>query len=109
MADTIRTFELGAAAERLASVLTARGKFRPDGALAYDPGSDAAYLKLLGGEHGRSADQRTLNIAGRGEIVLDFDLEEHLVGVEVPGRKPTPALTCRTQRAHERARFLHPA
>jgi uncharacterized protein YuzE len=53
----------------------------------YDPESDAAYLKLLEGEQGRSADQRTLNIAGRGEIVLDFNLEGHLVGVEVLGAR----------------------
>jgi uncharacterized protein YuzE len=54
---------------------------------AYDPDSDAAYLNLLDGEHGRSSEQRTVTIARRGEIVLDFNLEGHLVGVEVIGAR----------------------
>ena len=54
---------------------------------AYDPDSDAAYLRILDGEHGRSSQQKSVTVAERGEIVLDFNLEGHLVGVEVLGAR----------------------
>jgi uncharacterized protein YuzE len=53
----------------------------------FDPRVDAAYLKLLDGVAGRSSDQRTIAVADLGEIVLDFNLEGHLVGIEVIGAR----------------------
>jgi uncharacterized protein YuzE len=53
----------------------------------FDAKTDAAYLKLIDGDAGRSSDQRTLPVPDRGEIVLDFNLEGHLVGIEVIGAR----------------------
>ena len=53
----------------------------------FDAQADAAYLKLLDGVTGRSSDQRSIAVPDRGEIVLDFNLEGHLVGIEVIGAR----------------------
>jgi hypothetical protein len=36
---------------------------------------------------GRSSDTRTVDIPDRGQIVFDFNLEGHLVGIEVLGAR----------------------
>jgi uncharacterized protein YuzE len=54
---------------------------------ASDAQADAAYLKRLDGVPGGSSDQRSIAVADRGEIVPDFNLEGHLVGIEVIGAR----------------------
>jgi uncharacterized protein YuzE len=53
----------------------------------FDPETDAANLKLIDGGVGRSADTRVVDIPDRGQIVLDFNLEGHLVSIEVLGAR----------------------
>lgn len=56
--------------------------------IRYDPEADAAYIPVgLEPAAGESADQ-VVGLAspqGRGEIILDFDKDGHLIGVEVLG------------------------
>ncbi|AGL15227.1 DUF2283 domain-containing protein [Actinoplanes sp. N902-109] len=51
--------------------------------MTLDPAADAAYVELAGAEH-RSVENITVDRPD-GMIVLDFDADGHLLGVELLG------------------------
>ena len=62
----------------------------------YDPDADAAYLQLA--EHigqGAAVRQEIVGIDGLGEVVLDFDSSNRLLGVEVIGAALLPDVLLR--------------
>ncbi len=47
-----------------------------------DPDADAAHLHLTDVPAGTAVAQHVVGVAGRGDVVLDFDREGRLLGVE---------------------------
>jgi uncharacterized protein YuzE len=50
-----------------------------------DPDADAGYVYLSEIPDGAAVTQRVVGVAGRGEVVLDFDEDGRLLGVELVG------------------------
>jgi uncharacterized protein YuzE len=49
----------------------------------YDLGGDAAYIYLRAIEPGGAVHQEIVGGAGKGNVILDFDREGRLIGIEV--------------------------
>lgn len=58
--------------------------------ITYDADADAAYIAVVDDVPAGAATQQVHSIAtpgGRGEVVLDFDAHDRLLGVEVLGAR----------------------
>lgn len=51
--------------------------------VTYDEDADAAYVSLVSVAEGEAVRQRAVPVPGRGEIVLDFDSNDQLLGIEI--------------------------
>ena len=51
----------------------------------FDDEANAAYLELDVGAEGSAVENVVVERSGRGDIVLDFDGDGHLLGVEIIG------------------------
>jgi uncharacterized protein YuzE len=52
----------------------------------FDPAADAAYFYLVADvAPGAAVEQVVVSRDGKGDVVLDFDVDGHLLGVEVIG------------------------
>jgi uncharacterized protein YuzE len=54
--------------------------------ITYDSTVDAAYVYLVEIEHGAAISQKHLPLEN-GEVILDFDKDGHLLGIEILGAK----------------------
>jgi uncharacterized protein YuzE len=59
--------------------------------LTYDDEANAAYLELEDITEGTAVENVVVERPGRGDIVLDFDADGRLLGVEVIGATGTVA------------------
>ncbi len=62
-----------------------------------DPNADAAYAYLTDVPAGAAVTHRVVGVAARGDVVLDFDREGRLLGVELIGASsvlPVDLLNC---------------
>lgn len=54
--------------------------------MTFSPESDAAYVQLVADiRPGAAVEQVVVGRDGRGDIVLDFDVHGHLLGLEIIG------------------------
>ena len=56
----------------------------------WDEEADAGYLALTEVGAGEAVTQRIVEVEGLGAVVLDFDAQDHLLGLEVVGEVLLP-------------------